>query len=204
MEIAGKSFIDKKFTKFFLLLLLLVVFLIVFLYFQNKKPAKNDFNLNLPKSTITPTVTPTLVDWKTYTDVKNSYQFFYPPSWKIDNATPSYLQLVPPNEGDNEEGRIIIVVEKKNLVDLDQFMEEVNPSTGIKNKDVFFPLQKIKNEKVDGLLTKGGCCGLFGRHVFFVYNHKLYQITLKGSPESTSPKNEDIFEKIISSFKFLD
>jgi energy-coupling factor transporter transmembrane protein EcfT len=197
-----EPFIDKKFTKFFLLLLLLVFFLIVFLYFQNKKSAKNNFNI--PKSAITPIVSTTLVDWKTYTDGGNGYQFFYPPSWKIENVTSSYLQLVPPNKEDNEEGRIIIVVEKKNLINLDQFMDEVNPATGTKNKDVFFPLQKIKNKKGEGLLTKGGCCGLFGRHVFFVHNHKLYQITLKGPPKSTSLKNEEIFKKIISSFKFLD
>ena len=203
---AIKSIIDKKLEKIFLFFIIIFsIFLIGFLYFQNKKTIKKITNLSKNQaSTNTSGSSATLLNWRDYADMKNGYQIFYPSSWKIDTTVPSYLQLIPPNEGENEEGRIIIVVEKETSPNVDQFMEKINPATGTKNKEIFLKLAKIQNEKEEGLLTKGGCCGLFGRHVFFIYNHKLYQITLKASPDSTAPKNEDVFKKIVSSFKFLD
>ena len=143
-------------------------------------------------------------NWKIYTNKANNYQLLFPQDWTLDDITsPAYPEIIPPNEGPNNEGRIVIAVIVASG-SLNQFMEAINPSTGGKNSDTYAPVRQIQISGENGILTKGGCCGFFGQHAFFQYQNKIYQISLKGPIDNPQEKFQRDFDLILSTFKFSE
>ena len=146
-------------------------------------------------------------NWKTYANKTNNYQLLFPQDWIIDDITnPAYLEIIPPDEGPNNEGRIIIQVGpfSSESESLNQFMEAINLSTGGKNSDTYAPVRQIKIGGENGILTKGGCCGFFGQHDFSLYQNKIYQISLKGPIDNPQAKFQSVFDLVLSTFKFTE
>lgn len=198
----------KSFPKWpFVILVFLLLGTTSFLIYQNLKLQKQISQLQTTASS-TPLVSPQLsaeaetANWKTYTDTENNYRLSYPSTWKTDNTIQSYLQFIPPDEGPNNEGRIVIVVNASSG-SLNQSMETVNPATGTKNSDIYVLVRQIQIGGENGILTKGGCCGFFGQHAFFQYKDKTYHLTLQGPIDNPQTKFQSVFDQILSTFKFL-
>ena len=200
---------------FFPVLSVLLVSSIIYLYLQNQKLQKQVLNpqvspaIQVPsptsKSSSSISILPDgTVNWKTYVDINNNYQLLFPPNWTLDDTTiPEYPEIIPSDEGPNNEGRIIITTFLPSTKNLSQFMKDTNLSTGRKNSDVYTFIRQIKISGEDGILTKGGCCGLFGQHAFVQHKDRIYQITLKGPIDSRQIKFQSVFDQILSTFKFL-
>ncbi|MFH0863506.1 MAG: PsbP-related protein [Candidatus Gottesmanbacteria bacterium] len=163
------------------------------------------------QSTITPIPTPLVIvqptptpdptaNWKTYINTEDNYSLLYPPDWTLDTTT---LEIIPPTEGLGGEGRIFINVNASDG-SLEQFMEATNPSTGTKNSQVYTLVKQIQINGVNGILTKGGCCGFGGQHVFVQHNNKTYHLTLKGPVDNPKSDYQTVFDQILSTFKFTD
>ena len=205
------------------ILIITTLGLIAYLYFQNQKLQKQILNppvsptIQAP-SPVSQSIPPTpkaassisippdgTVNWKTYVDVNNNYQLSFPPNWTLDNTTtPEYPEIIPSDEGPNNEGRIIITTFLPSTKSLSQFMKDTNLSTGRKNSDVYTFIRQIKISGEDGILTKGGCCGLFGQHAFVQHKDRIYQITLKGPIDGHQIKFQSVFDQILSTFKFTN
>ena len=210
-------------TIIFSVLIVFTLSLIVYLFFQNQTlkkqvlnpPTSPTFQVPSPASqSVSPTpktvssisIPPDgTVNWKTYVDVNNNYQLSFPPNWTLDNTTtPEYPEIIPSDEGPNNEGRIIITTFLPSTKSLSQFMKDTNLSTGRKNSDVYTFIRQIKISGEDGILTKGGCCGLFGQHAFVQHKDRIYQITLKGPIDGHQIKFQSVFDQILSTFKFTN
>jgi len=205
------------------ILIITTLGLIAYLIFQNQKLQKQVLNPSISPTFQVPSpasqsVSPTpktvssisippdgTVNWKTYVDVNNNYQLSFPPNWTLDNTTtPEYPEIIPSDEGPNNEGRIIITTFLPSTKSLSQFMKDTNLSTGRKNSDVYTFIRQIKISGEDGILTKGGCCGLFGQHAFVQHKDRIYQITLKGPIDGHQIKFQSVFDQILSTFKFTN
>ena len=200
----------------FSILGILLVTSTIYLSLQNQKLKKQVLNPPVSQTVETPTPTQKsvssisippdgTVNWKTYVDVNNNYQLSFPPNWTLDNTTtPEYPEIIPSDEGPNNEGRIIITTFLSSTKSLSQFMKDTNLSTGRKNSDVYTFIRQIKISGEDGILTKGGCCGLFGQHAFVQHKDRIYQITLKGPIDGHQIKFQSVFDQILSTFKFTN
>jgi len=200
----------------FSILGILLVTSTIYLSLQNQKLQKQVLNPPVSQTVETPTPTQKsvssisippdgTVNWKTYVDINNNYQLLFPPNWTLDDTTtPEYPEIIPSDEGPNNEGRIIITTFLSSTKSLSQFMKDTNLSTGRKNSDVYTFIRQIKISGEDGILTKGGCCGFFGQHAFVQHKDRIYQITLKGPIDGRQIKFQSVFDQILSTFKFID
>jgi len=200
----------------FSILGILLVTSTIYLSLQNQKLQKQVLNPPVSQTVETPTPTQKsvssisippdgTVNWKTYVDINNNYQLLFPPNWTLDDTTtPEYPEIIPSDEGPNNEGRIIITTFLPSTKSLSQFMKDTNLSTGRKNSDVYTFIRQIKISGEDGILTKGGCCGFFGQHAFVQHKDRIYQITLKGPIDGRQIKFQSVFDQILSTFKFID
>jgi hypothetical protein len=140
-------------------------------------------------------------DWKIYTSPKYFYQVSYPFNWKYENYNDDSVayfsdpnKVLPPDTYPSSLDLSINVIESKGT--LSDYMEEINPATGLKNKELY---KKTGETTVDGenaIITFGGCCGDTGTHVFVKNNNFIYNIESIG--ETKSP----LFDSFLSSFKF--
>lgn len=191
-------------TIIFSVVVILLLFLSAFFYIQ-KQISNPDIVPVIPNPSPTPKTVSSIsippdetAGWKIYTDIENNYKLSYPSTWKVDGTT-----FIPPDEGSNNEGRIIIAVNASSG-SLTQFMEAINPSTGGKNSDVYILVRQINISGENGILTKGGCCGFFGQHVFFQHKDKTYRLTLQGPIDNPQAKFQLVFDQILSTFKFAE
>ncbi len=176
--------------------------------FGQKKIAKVQPYLvptSIPQPTVPPDATAT---WKTYTDTKYGFEFKYPTDWLINEVnSDGQLEIIPPIRNEKSTGEIVfLIIPKEKNVSINTFLSESNPITGGKNSDVY----KVEKEfVVNGnkvVFARGGCCGWFGKHALVEDKNGKYSldIVLKDPLLSKPIVNENIFNQILSTFKFLD
>ncbi|MBU0578822.1 hypothetical protein KKE34_03585 [Patescibacteria group bacterium] len=147
---------------------------------------------------------------KTYSSKKYGLEVTYPNDWSIDSETPGWIVVKPnaqidPNSNP-DDGTIVITTFQKSQKTVEQYMSELNSSTGTKNNDVYKFIGKVNvgDKNIEGILTQGGCCGLFGKHIFVSENGRIFQITLRGTAESSEFQNESVFNEIVKNIRFVE
>jgi hypothetical protein len=212
-------------SKLFLMLGILVLFVLVgtgsyVLGTKTVQPEPQIQPAPAVKSTPAPTTDPT-AEWKIYKS--DNYQLLYPPTWRIKESS-NFVSFIPPDtKGNDSEGIIGVMTTKidstvKTQADalkvFRQYLESCDPETpqgcinGTATRKVSDYYKVEKQIKIgDKILfqTYGGCCMDIGRHVFLYNNDYQYRITLYYTDQHVlKPKNEDIFNQILSTFKFSD
>jgi hypothetical protein len=162
---------------------------LIFLILQPKEETPTTANKATPSAKKDETA-----DWKTYTG--KYYTFKYPTDWKIETATlPDELRLVSPDLVVDESGPLIIVksgtMVKLYLTpgsdrDLKEYLHEYSIETTLGGE------KAIRSSSDDSHTA-----------YFVVNNGKFYQIP-RLYPAGKQSEYEDIFNKILSTFKFLD
>ena len=147
-------------------------------------------------------------NWKTFTSDKFKYSLKYPANWIFSYEakdfgqstgilSPEYQKAMESGENYLEKSSIGIIVENIGNKTIDKYMDEINTSTGVKNNINYKYENEIIIDSQRGILTKGGCCGRFGYHIFVKSNGNLYIFSLTGDY-----RNNKVFDQILSTFKF--
>ena len=189
-------------------LIIVGIFLVVggyYFSFQKSKPPTPD-----KISSSTPITTPTPSDhWQTY--INNNITLRIPQDWTFETETDKLISLYN-LEQSNAEFRNSIVIENRGQIPektidefMDRFLEEPDLAAGGLNKDSYKVIEKILIGGEKAWVTRGGCCLNIGKHVFVVHNANLYVLTLLDTNLlSDELTYEDIYDEILSSFKFED
>lgn len=212
-----------KQTGYFLPAIVAVIVLVIisvggyFLYQKQIKPTPT------PQQTSQPTPSPTdasgaptgaaeTANWKTYTNTDYNYQLKYPPTWKIE--TPSntsgigkptvYVNIVSDIQFKNEccfpYSIGINVYEKSENKTIQELGQEII-------KDFKYTEETLNDMKI---YRTNSLSSQFGSEAVFVKIDKNNYVSLALSPfnnDKPFPNQEDqyeIFNQILSTFKFLD
>lgn len=172
-----------------------------------------------PKPSPTPVGETT--NWKTYINKKHNYQVMYPPVWTTrenNNLSYDFISFEPSDTTKNDpNGSIGLMITKTSLFvkteadaknAFQTFMDSCSPDTPTEcTKKVSDSYKFEKQVTVAGKLafqTYGGCCEDFGRHIFLYHKDNEYRFTLYNlGPSSDKLRNEEVFNQILSTFKFL-
>jgi hypothetical protein len=165
-----------------------------------------------------PTPTPTtdpIANWKIYTDENTHIQFKYPPNWYAQKYTDStftvFLEDKPFQIIKGTEFMTSIIVglnEVENTITGQRFYAEKTLEEGIERfKGLFDPktvqiteltIAGKKAAKLSGLLGPGMLEGEYFVSTLIQLKDKLLGVTL------TKKSYEDVYNQILSTFKFLD
>lgn len=171
-------------------------------------------------NTVTPTTSST-DDWKVYSNTKFNYEVKYPSTWKFKeskNISSDYVSFLSSEDNDDPTGTIGIQAERINtqistdadsLKQFETFMDSCSTQTPTqctqKTSDDYEFKKQIRIAGKLAFQTYGGCCMEFGRHIFLYHNTNSYRFTLYNlGPNTSGLKNEDVFNQILSTFKFAD
>lgn len=143
-------------------------------------------------------------NWKTYRNEVLGIEFKYPSGWKIndENINSYHIISISPSDAVNIfrngkdlgiDGAISVYVYDDQGLDIDKFVEDSLDLYFISKKDVV----------VDGINSveaiNGSEYGFSGKHVYIPKNNKVFMIG--GGADNM---REDVFYKILSTFKFID
>ena len=163
--------------------------------------------------TPTPTTDPT-ANWKTYTDENTHIQFKYPPNWyaqkNINSTFTVFLEDKPFQiiKGEFMTSIIIGLNELENTASGQKLYAEKTLEEGVERfKGLFDPktvqiteltIAGKKAAKLSGLLGPGMLEGEYFVSTLIQLKDKLLVVTL------TKKSYEDVYNQILSTFKFLD
>ena len=151
-------------------------------------------------------------NWKTYTNSKYGYQVKYPSAWIAKESNLMTVRFSSPdtNEFDHAGEVSIIIDEEDSIVntekEADEAFQKMNEllKTQSETEDTYKLEKKITVGDLLAFKTTGGCCLDVGRHVFIFKETNIYRITLYGPLTNLPLKNQEIFNQILSTFKFTE
>jgi len=123
---------------------------------------------------------------KVYKNLKFNLQLKYPSTWVVISEAMDFGEYIeigdPELERDiTDDSQVFVSVDEIGDKTLEDFMDEVNISTGELNKENYKFLQNINIDGQKGILTYGGCCGLTGPMAFVKKGSLLYRIGSRSS-----------------------
>ena len=192
----------KKKTNFKLLIILFVLALVigggVYVYINYFYQATPESNQEVAIQEPSPTAS-----WLSYVNNQYGFQLKYPPTWEILSDTASTIDIRP--EGKNGL-RVSIVNSTK---DLDSYLLDVdlaNATTyeGKPSRDIL----EIKNATVDNLpaIQRKEQLNAPGFPILITYfksGDNIYGVAIWVAEGSYSAQDEEIYNQILSSFKFI-
>ncbi len=226
-DLETKEILNKlRLTKNLILLasFTLIVILVSFFTLNKQKGANIINKLITPPSAPTSTVSQieNIEGWKTFKNSKYKYEIKYPNNWTLsteENSSNYLVFISPPNKEstNNSSGNVMIMHDNILFTaegnspqnQFKSFMESCNSQTPTscteKNKDDYRFEKEISIAGTTAFQTYGGCCMDIGRHVFLFADNLTYRFTLKNlSSQTDKIPNEEIFEQILSTFRFLE
>lgn len=167
----------------------------------------------------TPTPTPHLTtDWKTYTNTEYGYSIKYPKDWKFETNTVPELGFYVTFSKINRDGtdRIpssnisVLIVHNPRELSLEEWLLEKTEFMPGSGKEVRKDIYKLSYDGspstiyVDGTkaykwLSKAG-----NRQVVFERDRTIYSVGTLLQNRKFEEETKDIFDLILSTFKFLD
>jgi len=147
-------------------------------------------------------------NWKTYTNNGHSFAFRYPSSWNY-KAVPNFPDtiLFSPEEivfAENSEGPITPVsVSIKRGVNIEKAVNTIKEAYRYKDfKERDIVVGGVNCRKISGIVTaESYITGKFNSQVFIPHNGEIINFSYT---EETARVNEQIFDLMLSSFRFLD
>jgi len=205
--------------------LIITVWSIVIYLSYKSQLLSRQLRVNLTTSNNKQTENDLLENWITYINTSYDYEVMYPPNWTVkEKFAPKIISFLPPsnvidNNNPDSTGEITIVVDGwgpqvSTAIDVQKnfqsFMSDCSSQTPTQctrknNEDYFFEKQ-ITIAGQPAFQTYGGCCMDIGRHVFLFSgsNHSFTFTLYNLGTNKTDLLNEDIFNQILLSFKFIE
>jgi hypothetical protein len=153
-------------------------------------------NMAVPLSEPTPTVTPErTADWKTYLNTKSKISFQYPADWEVKTAIDSSMITLAPK---NDLVRIIGGPIEKNSIDTFINTQYKNQYERTISKKV---LNNTDLKAIKYHITYSENAPASGPSSF---NTIIFEGSKKYYFEKPGAGSEDVLEKILATFKFLD
>ncbi len=181
-----------------------------YLFWQNRQLQNQAVKTTSPvqNPTPVPTIAPT-ANWKTYKT--SQYEIKYPPDWKL-SLTPlegeSLFKIIPnSNVDDNFYPGLFVEFKSINNTSLETQKNIYERMNLIKNGVFFKNITAVKytgassTKNVNGRIVPGVI-----QQIFILLEHSGYIYTFGYSYEESAinKKQEDLFDQILSTFKFLD
>jgi len=198
---------NKQNKRLIIIVLLITVLLLcggVFAIYINNNIIKNEKIVSsspFPTQSITnltPTPNPT-AGWKTYLNNTYSYDCQYPYSWSVMDINPYYVRFTSSSNNPPKDPFITIQVqENKKLLDIRSWHKETYPSylfdtLSLKDGEFINHKALIFEDKIDG-----------SRVIWFEYGNQVYSVSLTYSGNPKSTEINEIYNQILSTFKFID
>jgi len=156
---------------------------------------------------ITPTSDET-ANWKTYRNTEVGYQISYPPDWELkENVNSNYLGMITispksATEDNMYRGSVTVwpnysPVKAVNIQELEKNIQQAEEGVAEYSTEEF---RKIGEREF--WIARGGCCMDIGKHAFTLNKLSVYRITLHNLELAFTETENEIFNLILSTFKF--